>query len=151
MKKILVPIDFTDGSIKALDYATFLAGALSATLHLLHVVEKPHLAVGGTPFLSFSSPELVDRLVRAADERMTALASARAPALQVEQASCVGVPYTEIVRYASENDIDVIVIGTHGRGEFTHLLLGSVAERVVRTAPCPVMTVRQPSADVYLV
>ena len=64
--------------------------------------------------------------------------------LKSERATSVGHPFVEIIRYAKANEIDLIVIGTHGRGPVKHLLLGSVAEKVVRKAPCPVLTVRQP-------
>ncbi len=59
----------------------------------------------------------------------------------------VGSPHREIVRYATEHQVDLIVLGTHGRGPLGHMLLGSVAERVVRTAPCPVLTVRHPQRE----
>jgi nucleotide-binding universal stress UspA family protein len=62
-------------------------------------------------------------------------------------ATVVGSPFFEIVRYAEEQQIDLIVIGTHGRGPIGHMLLGSVAEKVVRKSPCPVLTVRQPQHD----
>ena len=70
--------------------------------------------------------------------------------LQVEyelRASGLGGPYVEIVRYAQESDIDLIVMGTHGRGFVAHMLMGSVAEKVVRRSPCPVLTVRHPSTN----
>jgi nucleotide-binding universal stress UspA family protein len=78
--------------------------------------------------------------------RLTEIVPATAAAKTIV-ATRVGSPYTEIVRYAAQHRIDLIVLGTHGRGPLGHLLLGSVAERVVRTAPCPVLTVRHPQRE----
>ena len=75
----------------------------------------------------------------------------RASGLDVERAARVGMPYAEILRYASDNRIDLIVMGTRGRGAVPHLLLGSVAERMVRRAPCPVLTVRQNESETLLI
>ncbi len=149
-KSILVPTDFSDSAIKALNYARSLAEMCQATLHVLHVVEKPHLAVGGSEVLSFWAPELVQRLVRTAESKLAGLALEVEQALTVESAARVGVPHAEIVRYADENHIDMIVMGTHGRGAVGHMLLGSVAERVMRSASCPVMTLRHQNHDVFL-
>ncbi len=151
VKTILVPTDFSPGSTKALDYAISLAKGLRAGLHVLHVVENPHLAVGGVQVWSVTSRELVGRLEDAAEKRMSELTLEHASGLDVERAARVGVSYAEILRYASDNSIDLIVMGTHGRGAVPHLLLGSVAERVVRRAPCPVLTVRQSDSETFLI
>jgi nucleotide-binding universal stress UspA family protein len=146
-KSILVPTDFSDTSTEALKHATLLAETFQATLHLLHVVEKPHLAVGGAELMTFSARELVGRVVRAAEKQMAELV---APQPTLTSAVEVGTPFATIVRYAREKHIELIVMGTHGRGGVGHLLLGSVTERVVRSAPCPVMTVRHPGREVVL-
>ncbi len=112
---------------------------------------NPHLAVAGVQVWSVTSRDLVSRLEAEAEQRMAALTSEHAPGLDVERAARVGAPYSEIVRYASENGIDLIVMGTHGRVALPHLLLGSVAERVVRRAGCAVLTVRRAGSETYLV
>ncbi len=96
--------------------------------------------------MSFSAPDLVGRMIRSAKARMTPLASEWEATFTIERAVRVGVPYVEIVRYAHEHDVDLIVMSTHGRGAVGHMLFGSLAERVVRRAPCPVLTVRQPGS-----
>ena len=146
IKRILVPVDFSAASRAALWRATELASALGATIDLLHVVDLPkpqHMAA------EFHVPMPIEYLndVR----RQTAahfaewLATAKvAPTVQHEVVD--GKPDLEIVAYARAHGSDLIVMGSHGRGGMSHLLLGSVAEKVVRTAPCPVMTVRAEGA-----
>ena len=142
LKKILVPTDFSECSAAALRYGIELAHTFDATLHLLHVVEDPNTtpwAVEGFPL------SLVDVLERFQDEsRKRLLASVPAADLDRVVVSCpIAAPVPEILRYAQDESIDLIVMGTHGRGFVAHALIGSVAERVVRRAPCPVLTVRQ--------
>ena len=146
LKTILVPTDWSDSSVEALNWATSLVETLQVTLHLLHVVEKPHLAVGGAELMSFSAPDLVGRMIRSAKARMTPLASEWESTFTIERAVRVGVPYVEIVRYAHEHHVDLIVMSTHDRGAVGHMLFGSLAERVWRRAPCTVLTVRQPGS-----
>ena len=142
---ILVPTRCCDPSLEALAWATSLAEESQAELHLLHVVEKPHLALRGAQLMSFSAPLLVRRLKRNAEVRMAALASEWESKLTVTRVARVGVPLVEILSYVYEYEIDVVVMGVHARGAVGHMLLGSLAERVVRQAPCPVLTVRRRS------
>ena len=142
-KTILVPVDFSDTADLALDYGCRLAEKFGAVVHLLYVVEAAHIGPPGAALWGYSLPALVKRLEDAAEMRMAALAPDY-ETLVVERVAKVGEPFVEIVRYARTADIDLIVIGSHGRGAVTHVLLGSVAERVIRTAPCPVLTVRSP-------
>ncbi len=139
---VLVPTRCCDPSLEALAWATSLAETSQAELHLLHVVEKPHLALCGVQLMSFSAPFLVRRLKRKAEVRMAALASEWESKLTVKRVARVGVPLVEILGYVYEHEIDVIVMGVHARGAVGHMLSGSLAERVVRQAPCPVLTVR---------
>ena len=118
VERILVAHDFTKNAAAALDKAVTLAGVLDATCEVLHVVEPSGIDAGDDPPMGFA----------------------------VEYRH--GVPHQEIVRYAAERSIDLIVMGTHGRRGLAHALLGSVAERVVRTAACPVLTVRERSRPV---
>jgi nucleotide-binding universal stress UspA family protein len=133
--RILVPIDFSTSSDAALAYARQLAGSFDSSLHLLHVCEPVFLrAVVGDP--RDRETAMLNRL----EARLTDEDRSRFRALTaVEQSD---VPADEIVRFARLKDIELIVMGTHGRAGMAHLLLGSVAERVVRTSPCPVVTLR---------
>ena len=142
--KILVPSDFGESSAGALDYAKSLAGTYNASLHLLHVVHDPIGRPAGGDALGVP----IERLIaQATDEAERGFAAAMSPGEQAkfraQTAVEVGSPVNKIVEYAQAQDIDLIVMGTHGRGALAHAILGSVAERVVRFAPCPVLTVRQ--------
>jgi nucleotide-binding universal stress UspA family protein len=136
VKSILVPTDFSEPSDAALSYATDMARTFGAQLYLLHVPGK----TGENLELNFP----VGRFETAARQRLdTLLSQSDIERLRPEYALQIGAPAEEIVRYAEARDIDLIIMGTHGRRGVAHLLLGSVAEQVVRTAPCPVLLVRQ--------
>lgn len=146
LEKILVPTDFSECSDAALKYARALREAFGASLHILHVVQDPYTQPWAAE--AFPAP-LADMLVHWQDQarnRMTGLLPEEERAAAT-LATCVGSPFYEIVRYANEQGMDLIVIGTHGRGPIGHMLLGSVAEKVVRKAPCPVLTVRHPQHE----
>ena len=142
-RSILVPTDFSAASVHALDYARALAERFGASLHLLHVVEDPVSASAWTEGYALSLTALREQFI---DEAKTRLADQKAqmPDLQVTTETIVGHPARTIAELAGERHDDLIVMGTHGRSGVTHLLLGSVAERVIRLAPCPVLTIRQP-------
>jgi nucleotide-binding universal stress UspA family protein len=149
--RILVPTDFSEPADAALEYATTLAGRLGASLHLLHVFEDPYLT-GGAFAAEMYAPVPADLREALLTEAKDLLAD-RAKRLDAARFGVTADVFTgptarAIADYARDNDIDLIVIGTHGRGGMAHLLLGSVAERVVRTAPCPVLTVRTATATV---
>jgi nucleotide-binding universal stress UspA family protein len=141
--RILVPTDFSEPSETALSYARMLARQFGASFHLLHVVEAP--VVTG-PFSSQmyipESPGVVNELIQDAKLR---LARRLLPSDKVHYKATkeiiVGLAAKTIVQYAAEQKFDLIVMGTHGRTGFGHFLMGSVAEHVVREAPCPVLTV----------
>ena len=137
-KNILVPHDFSDASTEALSHAEALAKSLGAKVHLLHVVVDPHTEAWSIEATGMNLGSLVSRWQMDAQKRLDEI-TVQAPHDRVTQ---VGQPYKTIVDYANAHDIDLIVMGTHGRGAIEHMLLGSVAEKVVRTASCPVMTVR---------
>ena len=138
LARILLPTDFSDTAQHALDYARELAWRFGAGVHLLHVVPDPmqNWAVEAMPVVS----ELAERWKADAERR---LEEVRLDGLRTVRAVRVGHPFVEILQYAADNAIDMIVMGTHGRGPVEHLLLGSVAETVVRKASCPVLTVKQ--------
>jgi nucleotide-binding universal stress UspA family protein len=136
MKKILVPIDFAEASEAALLYGRQLAKVLGADLHVMHVME--HLLLSPTD----SRPPAIEAGIAARlAERITEDDRTTLSAVAVMRKG--GVPGDEIVRYAEDEGIDLIVMGTHGRVNVAHQQIGSVADQVVRAAPCPVLTVRQ--------
>lgn len=144
--RILVPTDFSSHSAAALDYARGLARRFGAKVHLLHVVEDqlvtgPFGAEFGVPHPPGTLTVLLDEARAALEESLT---DEDRLELHVTGEAVVGTVAKTIVRYAAENGFDLIVMGTHGRGGISHLVMGSVAEHVVRSAPCPVLTVREP-------
>lgn len=138
--RILVPTDGSDGVERAVAHAVDLAKAHGATLHAVYVVNS----AGFTGLPMESSWEGIDEMLRAdADAALTTVRDiAEAHDVPVETHVLEGAPQREIVRYAEEEDCDLVVMGTHGRGGIDRLLLGSVAEKVVRASNVPVMTVR---------
>lgn len=136
LKHILVAVDFDETSDVALTYGRSLAKTYGAQLHMIHVMENMFLrpmANNPSDIEAGIAQRLADRLT---DEERRALRAI--PVLRKSDA-----PAEEIVKYAAEQAIDLIVIGTHARSGVAHMLVGSVAEKVVRTAPCPVLAVRQ--------
>jgi nucleotide-binding universal stress UspA family protein len=148
LRRILVPIDFGEHSQNALNYGAALADKFRAEVTLLHVVPEPPLvmpdAVMAVPVPGPQLDELradaqaaLDRLLK--DPRLDGLAARTELGF--------GDPVEEILRVAAERTTDLIVIGTHGYTGLTHLLTGSTAEKVVRRAPCPVLTVHHPEHE----
>jgi nucleotide-binding universal stress UspA family protein len=138
IRKILCPVDFSEFSHAALPAAEDLAREFGAEVTLLHVVDARYDYPEWTELAITNNSE---HLLQAAKENLANSAQEISGAT-VDVAVCLGIPHKEINQYASENDIDLIVLPTHGRKGVMHALLGSVAERVVRTSPCPVLTVR---------
>jgi nucleotide-binding universal stress UspA family protein len=140
LTRILVATDFSDASHVALDYGRALAHTFGASLHVLHVMENTFLrAVPTDPYV------LKAAAVKHLTERITEDDRTRLRAVVTLETS--DSPADEIVKFAVGHDIGLIVMGTHGRGAMARLLMGSVAETVVRTAPCPVLTVRHPEHE----
>jgi nucleotide-binding universal stress UspA family protein len=148
LNSILVATDFSVPSDAALAYGQALARTFNATLHVLHVVDDLCLRLGGEAYVA-TIPEAQKALEDAARKRLDALLIDNDPVpLPIKPVVVTfSSPARAIVDYAAESHIDLIVVGTHGRGAVAHLLLGSVAERVVRTASCPVLTVRHPEQE----
>jgi nucleotide-binding universal stress UspA family protein len=141
IQKILVPVDFTDTSNHALDYAVDLALALGAAVSILHVYQPPVYTFGDAVLVA--PPELAATLCDKAQQMLDAAVNShrqRCPA--ISGALVNGAAWEEIGRFAAEHKADLIVIGTHGRQGLPRAILGSVAERVVRTSQVPVLTVR---------
>ncbi len=144
LKKILVPVDFTPLSEKALRYAAAFAKQFGAEILLLHTVEV--LPSGADLFQGLTAAQAVDLRARAA-ERLAACRDAVVAQAAVKATVLEGAPHQEILRVAGENDIDLIVIGTHARDGLLNHLLGGTTRRVVRHAPCPVLVVREHEHD----
>ena len=150
-KKVLCPTDFSDPSRGALSAAVEMAREFSAALLLVHVVPA-FPPIGGDPNVSFRVPEYEEALRRDAREKLDALVMRLHDAgVWPEYTLGEGDSGREIARIAREWGADVIVISTHGATGWRHALFGSVAERVVQLAPCPVLTVRATdAADVQI-
>jgi nucleotide-binding universal stress UspA family protein len=149
LKNILVATDFSEPSDAALSYGRALADNFKATLHLVHVVGNMSSAIYGAEAYVVSVPELQQEIEDAARRQLDDLLmdSDERPLPSRRVLITSNAPALAIVEYARREQIDLIVTGTHGRGAVAHLLMGSVAERVVRTAPCPVLTVRHPEHE----
>jgi nucleotide-binding universal stress UspA family protein len=148
LKNILVPTDFGPPSQVALVYGRHFARQFGATLHVLHSVESVMLP-GGAEVPMPAVQQVEKGLMEVGQRQMaTALTEDDRKTLPVvEVVRQAPAAASDILEYARANHIDLIVMGTHGRGAIEHLLMGSVAERVVRRAPCPVLTVRSPERD----
>lgn len=147
LKSILFPTDFSDFSLYALDYAVSFAQQYGSKLILMHVVDV---------FLTdpaYFAPYVPDRRVfedfeKNSRNRLGEIAKTKVPAgIPVESLVTQGRAFVEIVRAARERAVDLIVIATHGRSGLSHAMFGSTAERVVRKAPCPVLSIRHPEHE----
>jgi universal stress protein A len=146
MKNVLVATDFSPVADSALAYGRALARTFGATLHVLHVVQDVagRLTYADASITGLSSPELQADLERVARTRLRALVAGpeRRDGRVVEALRVGRSVSTEIVQYARDMAVDVVVLGATGRGAINRLLVGSVANNVIRHAPCPVITVR---------
>jgi nucleotide-binding universal stress UspA family protein len=146
--RILVATDFSETSDAALTYARTLAESLGASLHLVHVFDDPY----GNALVSEMSVSVYEsmratEMTQARRRLLRRLPPADRKQFQGSTAIVTGSPAEAIVDYAADRGMDLIVMGTHGRSGFAHLLLGSVAEQVVRAARCPVLTVRAANVE----
>jgi nucleotide-binding universal stress UspA family protein len=149
LKKILVPTDFGETSKIAVQYGRALADAFGASLYLLNVLQEPVIA-GGTPLGGYFSlsPDYRLKMEKGATAELEKLLSPDDRSkLHAQVFTKWGSPFLEIIRFAKSENIDLIVMGSHGMGPVAHMLMGSVAEKVVRKAPCPVLTVRHPEHE----
>ena len=152
LKKILVATDFSEPSDAALAYGREFARSSGAQLVVLHVVDNMLInAVGGDGF-AFTDPDLQRAVEDQAKRQVDGLLSDKDRTQLGAQGTIVTSNRTAlaIVEFAKDSDVNLIVMGTHGRGVMAHLLMGSIAERVVRLAPCPVLTVRHPEREFVL-
>jgi nucleotide-binding universal stress UspA family protein len=141
IRRILYPTDFSERSETAWAYAKSFAKKYASELHLIHVLQEP-VAVLPESSIAVAAPAAnLPELIEAAENGLRQY-EVEAPASITDRRVLHGPSAEEIVRYAKEAEIDLMVIGTHGRTGLAHVLLGSVAEKIVRKAPCAVLTVR---------
>jgi universal stress protein A len=143
---ILVPIDFSDDSRAALKLAVELAKNFEAKIHLLHCYQD---FVGDLSIYDLTAPEdFYHALHQAAGAKLDELRSElKSEAVHVSTEVCASLPSEAICQSAASNHVDLIVMGTRGISGIRHVILGSVAERTVRSAPCPVLTVKAEHID----
>jgi nucleotide-binding universal stress UspA family protein len=148
LKQVLVATDFGEASDAALLYGRTIAMKFGATLHVVHVADNVFTHAFG-PESTALLPTIQTDIERAARQRLTELLtdSDRSGPPTKSMVLTASAPAFAIVDYATDNDIDLIILGTHGRKGLEHVVLGSVAEKVVRMAPCPVLTVHHPEHD----
>ncbi len=141
-QRILVPVDFSENSRPAIQYACALAEQFRAELHVAHVIETHALATPqfgmGLDLITYARESKAAAEKSLAEALPSGWSSGRPPVSAILEGS----PIKEIIHYAREQAIDLIVMSTHGRSGLAHVLVGSVAENIVRHAPCPVLTVR---------
>jgi nucleotide-binding universal stress UspA family protein len=152
LKNILVATDFGGPAEVAFSYGRNLARAFGATLHLLHVVDDLSTRAATSAGFGVDFERMQTEMEQGAQAELDALLSdedrrdLHAKAVVLTSTT----PALSIVQYARDAQVDLIIVGTHGRGAVAHLFLGSIAERVVRMAPCPVLTVRHPEHEFVL-
>jgi len=143
-KELVVPTDFSEYSLRAIDYGVEIAEKFGAHVALVYVVE-PLLQAADLTWTTVDFEELNKAHKETAEKQLEKLAEERFPkGIGCDTVILFGKPFVEILKYAKEKNADLIVMATHGRGAISHLLLGSTAEKVVRKATCPVLTVKHP-------
>ncbi|MEE9605694.1 MAG: universal stress protein [Candidatus Scalindua sp.] len=141
LKKILCPIDHSDGSKEALKYAVSFAMKNEAKLYLLHIIDIRSFDESiDTMAAQIPNDETIKQLKT---KLLECIPEEIRSDLQIEALVVQGIPFAEIISIAKTNKVDMIVMGTHGRTGLAHIMIGSVSEKVVRKAHCPVLTVRQ--------
>ena len=148
IKKILIPIDFSDYSLKAVDYGMFLAKQFEAKILLLNVIPQEWLSetqIIETFGAVDSASELLNKRRQREQDKIEEIINKKEEEKALFDGGIVkeGIPAEEIVKTAKEKEIDLIIIATHGISGLSHILIGSVAEKVVRRAQCSVLTVRK--------
>ena len=141
-RHILAPTDFSEYSKKAIVSAVELAKTFGSRLTILHVVELPPYPIEGFVPSSVSSSFIEDLERQATQDLAQVVPEAEASGVAVTRVVAVGTPYRKIIDTAEAEQVDLIVMATAGRTGFSHLVMGSIAERIVRTATCPVLTIR---------
>ena len=143
IKKILIPIDGSDSSMEALRYASSFASEFNITIYLMTVIE-PNYGMYDAYAEQIIFAQRETEIMTVVNERLeeTEKKAAKMGIKNIITATRVGSPYEKIIEFAEEEEIDLIVMGTHGRSGIAHFLIGSVTEKVIRTSPCPVLVIR---------
>jgi nucleotide-binding universal stress UspA family protein len=144
IQKILIPTDFSEYSQHALKYAIALAQSFKARLYVVHVWDQPIIA---EPMETFPADIFVDAEKNAKERLNKVTQELHAQGVDAEPVFVSGTTYIEIVTTAKELEVDLITLATHGRKGLSHLVFGSTAEKIVRLAPCPVLTVKHPEHE----
>jgi nucleotide-binding universal stress UspA family protein len=147
MKHVLVPTDFGEPADAALTYGRELAGRFGATLHVLNVADSIFVTSFGVDRFAVMAQRDFEESMRVRLRKRVMTVDGSGPPATVAVVTSAS-PATAILDYAKENGVDLIVMGTHGRGGLAQMLMGSVAERVVRLASCPVLIVHNPKREV---
>jgi nucleotide-binding universal stress UspA family protein len=142
LRRILVPTDFSESARNALRYGASFAREYKAELLVLHVVESAAIGYANDLFPVPMADVFREVTTYARNELQALVTEERAKGIQVEELVVQGRPSAEIIRVAREREVDMIVLGAHGKGVLDQALFGSTTERVVRKAPCPVLTCR---------
>jgi len=152
IQKILFATDFSENSRWALKYALSFAEKYAAKLLILHVIQQPSYPLGMYAEISFDAMDKFNRnLSEVTDKEMRELCERDLLGFKNFEAMILtGTPFLEILRTAKDKEVDLIVVGTHGRTGLDHVLFGSTAEKVVRRASCPVVSVRLPGKEFKL-
>jgi len=146
-KKIVCPIDFSEFTDEILEYAVNITKKFNAELYLLHII--PNLTYF-TPYESFLTPENIVSIEHniEIEIKKNFEKAVKKVDIPVKQVIKKGIIFIEIIDYIKEEGIDLVIMGTHGRSGGEHILIGSVAEKIVRKSPCPVLTIR-PKGKVF--
>ncbi len=148
IQRILCPVDFSDNADHAARYAVALAETYNSELILLHVIAPPIAALPGDHLVPDMMQANIESVAESSRERIEEkIGEITSKGISVTSRVINGLPFIEIIRLAKDWPADIIVMGTHGRTGLQHLLIGSVAERVVRKAPCPVLTIKHPEHE----
>jgi len=148
LKRILVPTDFSEHSERAAVYAKELARRFEAEVHCVHVSDIPaDLLATSTYYMTGPRQQFIEQVRQESQRSLDAFTEKHFGDLEATTVFLEGRAFVEIIRYAREQRVDLIVIATHGRTGIQHALFGSVAEKVVRKAPCPVLVVKQDQHD----
>lgn len=146
LRQILVPVDFSEHSLKAIRYALPFAEQFGARLSLLHVIE-PMIFPGEFGYAPLESENLDGQRMDTARQQLQKMVAELGATVSAEFSVCLGRAWKEIVDHARVQEVDLLIISTHGYTGLKHALLGSVAEKIVRHSPCPVLVVRTDEHD----
>lgn len=148
IEKILIPTDFSEQSKVAVPYALDMANRYDAELHVIHVFDEAALDPMFFSYSEKNAQEFFNEVEEGFEAEVESFLDIPGELdVNLYPVLANGNPFVEIIRYAKEQDMDMVIIGTHGRTGLSHMLLGSVAEKVIRKAHCPVLAVRSPDFE----